>query len=294
MIAVGIDIGGTQIKAAAFSAHGAMLCQRTLPTDDAADRYPPNFAVNVRTLIAELEAEVGAASTVGISAPGLADPDGQRIAYMPGRMFGLEGFDWPEWLGRRAHVLNDAHAALLGEVWQGSACGMRNAILLTLGTGVGGAIWSDGRLLKGGNGRAGHFGHTSLNPYGRPTIAGTPGGLENWIGNHNIRERSDGRFGTTHEVVEAFVAGDVFAAEVWLKSIRALASGIVSFINILDPEAIIIGGGIAKAGRALFAPLQEVLDEMEWRPGGAKAKLLAAQLGEWAGTYGAAWYGMIS
>ena len=294
MIAVGIDIGGTQIKAAAFSAHGAILCQRTLPTDDVADQCPPNFAVNVRTLLAELEAEVGPVATVGISAPGLADPDGQRISYMPGRMFGLEGFDWREWLGRRARVLNDAHAALLGEVWQGSAYGMKHAILLTLGTGVGGAIWSDGRLLSGSNGRAGHFGHTSLNPYGRPTITGTPGGLEDWIGNHNIRERSDGRFGTTHEVVEAFVAGDVFAGEVWLKSIRALASGIVSFINVLDPEAIIIGGGIAKAGRALFIPLQAVLDEMEWRPGGAKVKLLAAQLGEWAGAYGAAWYGMVA
>ncbi len=294
MIALGIDIGGTQIKAAAFSAQGAMLCERTLPTDDVPGKSPPLFAVHVRTLIAQLEAEVGHAETVGISAPGLADYDGRTISHMPGRMHGLEGFDWAAKLEREVRVLNDAHAALLGEVWQGAACGLKHAIMLTLGTGVGGAIWSEGRLIRGRNGRAGHLGHTSLNPYGRPTIAGTPGGLENWIGNHNITERSDGRFASTHELVAAFVEGDTFAAEVWLKSIRALACSVASFINVLDPEAVIIGGGIAQAGRALFDPLQDMLDEVEWRPSGAKTKLLAAQLGEWAGAYGAAWYGMIA
>ena len=294
MIALGIDIGGTQIKAAAYSAQGEMLCERTMPTHDAPGKSPPIFAIHTRTLIEQLEAEVGQAESVGISAPGLADHDGRSISYMPGRMHGLEGFDWPAKLGRNVRVLNDAHAALLGEVWQGAACGLKHAIMLTLGTGVGGAIWSEGRLIRGRNGRAGHLGHTSLNPYGEPTITGTPGGLENWIGNHNILERTDGRFATTHELVAAYNQGDTFAAEVWLKSIRALACGIASFINILDPEAVIIGGGIAKSGDALFIPLHEALDEIEWRPGGAKTKLLPAQLGEWAGAYGAAWYGMIA
>ena len=294
MTAIGIDIGGTQIKAAAFSETGEVLCQRTLPTEDHGGENPPPFAVNVRSLVADLETATERAGTGGISAPGLSDADGRSISYMPGRMHGLEGFDWEVWLGRQARVMNDAHAALLGEVWQGAAKGLRHAVLLTLGTGVGGAIWSEGRLIRGRCGRAGHIGHMSLNPYGRPTIAGMPGGLEDWMGNHNIEERSNGRFATTHDLVAAYAAGDTFAAEVWLKSIRALAVAVSSLVNIVDPEAVILGGGIAKAGSALFLPLQEALDEVEWRPGGATVKLLAAQLGEWAGTYGAAWQGMIS
>lgn len=293
MVALGIDIGGTQIKAAAFSGTGELLFQRTLPTEDGETMGPPTFAVNVRTLVDELEKLTGRAETIGISAPGLADQDGRMISFMPGRMRGLEGFDWSEWLEREVAVLNDAHAALLGEVWQGAAMGLQHAILLTLGTGVGGAIWSEGRLLRGRIGRAGHFGHMCLNPYGKASISGTPGGLEDWIGNHNIGARSDGRFKTTHELVEAVVEGDIFATEVWSNSIRALGCAVASLVNILDPEAVIIGGGIASAGEVLFLPLQAVLDEVEWRPGGATAKILAAQLGEWAGTYGAAWQGMI-
>jgi glucokinase len=294
MAAVGIDIGGTQIKAAAFSRAGDLLCQRTMPTEDFAGNARPQFAENVRAMFARLCDEVGGVETVGLSAPGLADAEGRTISCMPGRMAGLEGFDWSEWLGRDVVVLNDAHAALLGEVWQGAARGLKHAILLTLGTGVGGAIWSDGRLVRGRMGRAGHFGHISLNPYGEQTIARTPGGLENWIGNHNIVERSDGRFSTTHELVAAFREGDPFAAEVWLKSIRALACGIASLINVLDPEAVIIGGGIAKAGPSLFIPLDVELDRIEWRPGGAKTPVRAALLGEWAGAYGAAWMGLLN
>ena len=78
----------------------------------------------------------------------------------------------------------------------------------------------------------------------------------------------------------------------WLKSIRALGCAIASLVNVVDPEAVILGGGIAKAGPALFGPLQDVLEEVEWCPGGAQVKILSALLGEWAGTYGAAWQGM--
>jgi glucokinase len=286
---LGIDIGGTQIKASAFSADGVLLARNTAQTEDAPGRGIPRFAHHVKALINAMQSKVGEqASGIGISAPGLAAKDARSIAHMPGRMHGLEGFDWSAWLGCHVPVLNDAHAALFGEVWQGAAKGMQHAILLTLGTGVGGAIWSDGRLLKGHTGRAGHLGHVSLDPLGAPTITGIPGGLEDWIGNHNIVQRSAGRFATTHELVAAYVAGDSFATEVWLKSIRALGCAIASFINVLDPEAVLIGGGIARAGDALFLPLQKVLDETEWRPAGARVKLLPATLGEWAGTYGAA------
>jgi glucokinase len=289
-VAIGIDLGGTQIKGRALDSTGNEVASRVVETEDRPGNGVPQFAANVKALVEVLEQIAGTrADRIGISAPGLTDRAGRKIAFMPGRMRGLEGFDWSDWLGRPVPVLNDAHAALLGEVWLGAGRGLRDAILLTLGTGVGGAVWSGGRLLRGALGRAGHFGHACLDVHGAPTITGMPGGLENWIGNHNIPERTGGRFSTTHELVAAYETGDAEAARVWEKSIRGLGCAIASLINVLDPEAVIIGGGIARAGRALFEPLGRVLDECEWRPAGHRVNIVPAELGEWAGTCGAAW-----
>ena len=115
-----------------------------------------------------------------------------------------------------------------------------------------------------------------------------PGALECAIGNWNIRDRTGGRFATTHALLDAYRSGDEFARSVWLASIRALACALASFINILDPEAIILGGGIAQAGDALFDPLREELAQVEWRPAGHAVRILPAKLGEWAGAIGAA------
>ena len=204
-------------------------------------------------------------------------------------MHGIEGFDWGAFLEREVPVLNDAHAALLGEVWQGAAKGAKDAILLTLGTGVGGAILSDGRLLKGSFGRAGHLGHVSVTEGVERSIFGTPGSLEAAIGNYTVGVRSNGRFSSTREIVEAHCAGDADATVIWEKSLRILARAITSFINILDPEIVIIGGGITKAGPILFEPLAIYLDEIEWRPAGRRVGIVPGALGEWAGAYGAAW-----
>lgn len=143
-------------------------------------------------------------------------------------------------------------------------------------------------LLRGHIGRAGHLGHICLDLDGAKDITNVPGSLEDLIGNWTVQQRSRGRFATTHELVAAYEAGDVLATEVWLRSIRALGCAIASFVNVLDPEAVVIGGGIARSGRSLFGPLQRVLDEVEWRPGGARVKLLSAKLGEFAGACGAA------
>ena len=167
-------------------------------------------------------------------------------------------------------------------------------VLFTLGTGVGGAAMVDGRLLRGHIGRAGHLGHASLDPDGPPDCAGTPGSLEVAIGNCTIQARSGGRFHTTHDLIAAHLKGDAEASAIWLKSVKALAAAICSFINILDPEAVIVGGGIARAGAALFGPLQRFLERMEWRPGGHRARILPAQLGELAGAFGAAHNSLLS
>ena len=115
-----------------------------------------------------------------------------------------------------------------------------------------------------------------------------PGSLETAIGNCTIRERSSGRFHTTHDLVAAHLAGDAGATKIWLASVKALACAIGSFINILDPKAVIVGGGISRARAALFKPLETFVREVEWQPGGHRAKILPAKLGEFAGALGSA------
>jgi len=290
--ALGIDLGGSSIKAIAVTPEGELLSRHNLEFDPAKNM---EWAEKIRALVQHLQRESGApADGIGLSAPGLAAADGRSIVCMPERLQGLEGLDWTKFLGaaKTVPVLNDAHAALLGEAWVGAARGFQNVIMLTLGTGVGGAAMVDGRLLRGQIGRAGHLGHSSLDPDGPPDCAGTPGSLEVAIGNCTVQQRSHGRFQATHDLIAAHLKGDAEATAVWLKSAKALAAAVCSFINILDPEAVFIGGGIARAANALFEPLQQFLEPIEWRPVGQRARILAAQLGEFAGAFGAAANGL--
>ena len=289
---LGIDLGGSSIKAVAVTPAGELLSRHNIEFDPAQNM---EWAEKIRALVRHLQHECGdPADGIGLSAPGLAAADGRSIVCMPERLQGLEGLDWTKFLSaaRTVPVLNDAHAALLGEAWVGAARGLQNVIMLTLGTGVGGAAMVDGRLLRGHIGRGGHLGHSSLDPDGPPDCAGTPGSLEVAIGNCTIQERSRGRFQSTHDLIAAYLKGDAEAAAIWLKSVKALAAAVCSFINILDPEAVIIGGGIARAGTALFGPLQEFLEPIEWRPIGQRTRIISAQLGEFAGAIGAASSGL--
>lgn len=289
---VGIDLGGTQIKAAAFSPDGALLHRETHPTRDG-DRVGgvPAWADAIGRLVVAWTERFGApAGRIGLAAPGLPARDGRSILSMPLRMSGLEGFDWGAFLERSdgVPVINDAHAALLGEAWQGAARGRAHAVLLTLGTGVGGAVLADGRLLRGAIGRAGHLGHISLDTHGPVGILRTPGAVEELVGECSLPARSGGRFQTTRALLDAAAGGDAAAAAIWGASIRALACAIASCINVLDPEVVILGGGVTEAGERLWQPLERELDEIEWRPRGHRVPIVRAELGGWAGTYGAA------
>jgi glucokinase len=290
--AIGVDLGGTNIKVAVVLPDGKILDQLTCETWDGST---VSWAETIKQRIKEIENDRREpARWIGLAAPGLAARDNRSIINMPGKLHGLEGLNWTDFLQTPypVPVLNDAHAALLGEVWVGSAAGYRNAVLLTLGTGVGGAILAEGRLFKGHIGRAGHLGHVSLNPDGPPDIVGTPGSLEQTIGNSTLGSRSGGRFTSTRKLVEAHLSGDSEATEIWLRSIHNLAAGITSIINALDPEVIILGGGIAEAGSALFDPLAGFMERIEWRPQGHRVQIIPAALGDLAGTLGAAYYAM--
>jgi glucokinase len=292
--AVGIDLGGTNIKAVIVDGSGRVLDRRTRETNDRTDSIA-DWAGFIRATIAEFENSVSTkVAHVGLSAPGVPSTDGRCIEFCPDKVIGLERFDWTNALQRDrvVPVLNDAKAALLAEAWTGAARNFPNAILLTLGTGVGGAVLCNGKLFMGAHGRAGHLGHISLDPFGPKSIIESPGALEMWIGNHNIAARIGGRFHSTHELVEAVGRSDAEAIAAWRKSIRALAAGIVSLVHAFDPDAIIIGGGIARAGADLFDPLNAELDEIEWRPTGQRVPIIPAALGEWAGAIGSAYHAM--
>jgi len=285
---IGIDLGGSCVKAVVVTPAGETLAKHNLPFNPSADM---EWANRLHELVQSIEEEqCGRPDDMGFSAPGLAAPDGSCITHMPVRLEGLVSLNWQKFFdfGKAIPVLNDGHAALLGEAWLGAAKGFQTVILLTLGTGVGGAALVEGKLLRGRTGKAGHFAHTSLGPDGPQDDCGCPSSLELAIGNCSIPERSNGRFTHTGEMMEAIENGDDEAEKIWLKSLKGLATAICSFSNILDPEAVILGGGIAKAGDRLFVPLREYLDPLLWKTDDYEIKLLPAQLGDLAGAYGAA------
>ncbi|HEY3129478.1 MAG TPA: ROK family protein [Acidobacteriota bacterium] len=300
MYSIGIDLGATKIKAVSVDSSGQVLAQIRESTDDASSLQgspdAPLWAKKITSLIEKLETrQKSTASCVGIAAPGLAAPDNRSIRLMPGRLAGLEGLDWTDFLGRSdiVCVLNDAHAALVGEHWMGAARGYSEVMLLTLGTGVGGALMIRGQLYQGVRARAGHLGHITLNSTASPDIVGIPGSLEERFGECTLQRRSQGKYKSTQQLVEDYRCGNPEAASIWVESVRQLACAIASLVNVIDPEAVIIAGGIAQAKDSLFDPLSGFLEQMEWRVGGERVKILPASLGDLSGALGAARYAMM-
>ena len=286
---IGIDIGATFIKAVAVSPDGGEISRsvRSTPTERVALVRAVREVIDSLGGVAEDQG-----TSLGLSSPGLADREARSIRWMQGRTEAVQGLDWTAELGIRVAVLNDAHAATLAEAWIGAARGYSDVVLLTLGTGIGGGILVGGELLRGHLGRAGHLGHLCLDVDGPLDICSTPGSLEEAVADCGVEARTNGRFKTTREVVEAAANGDEAAARTWARSIRSLACGLASIINAVDPEVVVLGGGIAKAGDSLFEPLRAVLDEVEWRPTDEAVLVVPAQLGDLAGAFGAARFAM--
>ncbi len=290
-LSIGIDLGCTNIKGVLIDVDGNILEQHRQETIEQDDQH---WKSAVAAMIKKLQRISSAKiKNIGLSAPGLANSENTFISFMPGRLPGLENFNWTTFTGERIYVLNDAHAALMAEAAFGAAKGMQHAILLTLGTGVGGGILINGQLYQGLSQMAGHLGHTTVdadNP--NMDVTNMPGSIEEAIGNLSITQRSMGKFNTTFEVVDAYKRGDSFASWLWLSSVRKLAISIASAINVLSPEAVIIGGGISLAGDDLTKPLNDFLDLYEWRPGGKKTHVKLAQFSDLAGAMGAAGFAL--
>ncbi len=289
-ITIGIDLGGTRIKGVAVDGNGKILYQTYTPTNDGEGEV---WKVAIKTTVEDLLQKLNTENIpVGISAPGLPNKENSAIAFMPGRLEGLENFSWSEYLQNPVCVLNDGIAALVAEAKTGAAKESTNAILITLGTGVGGALLINKQPYQGSFNKAGHIGHMVIDSNDDCDVTGMPGSLEECIGNCSIEKRSKGKFTSTQDVLNAYKGGDEFAKNIWLTSVRKLAVGLASVSNFISPDTIIVGGGIAEANEDLFIPLNKWFDEFEWQPGGIRPQIVKAVHGDLAGAIGAACFAM--
>ena len=286
-LAIGIDVGGTNIKGILLNEQGEILKQHYAPTnDEPGSKWREIILEMVSFLKTGLSEPV---AVIGLSCPGFADETNKCIAHLPNRLAGVENFIWEDYFGTTTFVINDAHAALIAEAKFGTLKGFKNAVLLTLGTGVGGAILINGELYQGLSQMAGHFGHTSINSYDDETsILGIPGSLEYAIGNYSIERRSRGLYKSTYELLNAYKENNSFATWLWLDSVRKLGLTIASLANSLSPEIIVLAGGITKAGDALFKPLHDFIDIYEFRPKGKLTIIKEATFSDLSGAVGAA------
>lgn len=282
---IGIDLGGTAIKLGRFNRDGNCLESLTIPTPQPA------------TPTAVLDAMVDAiafinpnrtAVAIGVGTPGPADAAG-RIAIVGINLDSWQNIPLADWLeaktGLPTIIANDANCAGLGEAWLGAGRQFRNLILLTLGTGVGGAIILDGKLFVGHGGAAGELGLVTLNPDGPPCNSGNQGSLEQYVSVVAIRRRTGME---PEELGKLAKAGDRIALEFWRNYGRDLGIGLTSSIYVLAPEAVVIGGGVS-ASAEFFIP--SAIAEIERRvlPSSRTGlQLLPAQLGNSAGIVGAA------
>ena len=291
---LGIDLGGTNIKAVLTNPKGEILEEMLRPTMDIEEiDNSIVWKTNIKEMIANFQTKTNhSIAHIGISSPGTINAENTGVISNGTKLLGIENFIWKEYLQQEVYVLNDAHSALFAESRIGIGKGYKNILMLTLGTGVGGGIMINGEILQGQQGRAGHIGHFSVNQNYQIDAVQTPGSLESSIGEETIEKRTYGKFTATKDLVAAHINGDTFATWVWLNSVQSLARGITSLINIISPELIILGGGISKAGGALLNPLNDFLDIYEWRPAGFKTPIKLAELENNAGSVGAALFAM--
>lgn len=282
---LGIDLGGTAIKLGRFTQEGVCLQSLSVPTPQPAT--PEAVLAAMTDAVNQLDPKQQAVA-IGVGTPGPADAAG-RIARVAINLTGWRDVPLADWLeaatGRSTIVANDANCAGLGEAWLGAGRWFRNLILLTLGTGVGGAIILDGRLFVGHDGTAGELGLITLNPDGPRCNSGNHGSLEQYASVQAIRRQT----GLEPEEVGALAtAGDTQALEFWTRYGHDLGAGLASLIYVLAPEAVIIGGGVSASADFFFPAVQRAIEQRVLASSRTGLQLLRAELGNQAGIVGAA------
>ncbi len=249
---IGIDFGGTKIEAVGLAADGAVLALKRVPNPGA---YAPAIEA-VADLVGFIEAETGRTGTIGMGTPGSQSPRtglmrNANSTYLNGRRF---GDDLEVRLGRRVRLANDANCLALSEATDGAAAGAKTAFAIIIGTGCGGGLVVDGRLVEGIGGIAAEIGHISL-PWpsadeapGPKCWCGLNGCLENWVSGSGLQRDHLERTGQALDapgIVAAARAGEATAVESLDRYIDRLGRAIAMTANLVDPDVFVLGGGMS-------------------------------------------------
>jgi glucokinase len=308
---IGIDLGGTAIKFGLLREDGRFgaTLERPTPTDRGCDGVVEQMVAGARELAKRAADDGDDVAAVGIGAPGpLRISDGVIVA-MP-NIPGMENVPLRdrvgEGLGLPAVLENDANAAALGEFLCGAGQAGEDMVLLTLGTGLGSGIIVGGEILHGAHEMGAEIGHMIVQPGGEPCGCGQQGCLERYCSATYMSRRAARRIERegvsgpladalkskgeidARDVERARAEGDAFAAEMWDETVYYLAVGCVNICRIFDPDEIVLGGGLANAGEALTAPLQEHFERLHWSMAPPATSIALARLGNDAGAAGAA------
>lgn len=306
-LVVGVDLGGTKVLGVAVdpSRPAEVVAEVRVLTPAGAGPIVEAIA----TVVERLAADAGPVDALGIGAAGLVDRDGV-LRYGPNLPLvtdlDLRG-TFSARFGVPVAVDNDATCAAWAEAQVGAAAGARHAVLVTLGTGIGAGIIADGRRLRGAHGLAGEPGHLCVDPQGPRCPCGRRGCWERFASGSGLARLAldaaaagripgvldlaggDAESVRGEHVTRAAEEGDAGAAEVLRDLGWWVALGLAGLVNVLDPEVVVIGGGLVAAGEALLAPTRAAFAELvlgtEHRP---RVPIVAARLGVGAGAVGAA------
>ncbi len=312
---VGLDIGGTNTRVGLVPAQGGRpvaLAQRGTPALGAQDVVVDELAAVVEEVI---ETGLGAVGDpdgevlgLGIGTPGPLDLE--RGIVLDAFNLGWKSFPLRDALGKAvglpAILDNDANCATWGEYWQGAGRGARSLVGVTLGTGIGGAIILEGKLVHGASATAGELGHMSIDFHGRRCKCGNYGCLEAYASGPNIAARAregleagaesvltslvegDLTHLTAATVYEAILEGDAYAGEVMLETAKILGAGVANIVNVLNPQVVVIVGGVTLAGHYLFNPLRAEVRRRAFKTAEQACKIVPGELPQTAGVIGAA------
>lgn len=311
---LGVDLGGTNIVVGAMPEDGSReLAIRSEPThaergsEAVVDRIVSMIAQVISDVIASHDAQPHDFLGVGIGAPGPLDRERGIVIVAPN--LGWRDFPLRNAISDRirlpATLDNDANCATLGEWWRGAAQGGRNVVGITIGTGIGGGIVIDGKLYHGSSDVAGEIGHTTIDSTGRYCRCGNYGCLEAYASGPAIALRArealerdevsalhkmvkgDLDLLTAATVYEAAHRGDALALEVVRDTARFLGTGIANLLNTVNPDVVVITGGVTRAGDRLFEPLRAEVKRRAFRPAVAACRIVPGTLEGTAGVVGA-------
>lgn len=304
---IGIDIGGTNIKAGAVDFRGTILARKYEPTEAALGAEAIFNKLQSITAFLQENVKDGHLKAVGLGVPG-AVLSKQGVVTQAPNIPVWDGLPiqkiMQERLQRPCFIENDANAIALGEVWMGVGRGARHVVCLTLGTGVGGGIISEGELLRGADGMAAEPGHLTVDLNGPRCNCGSQGCLETYASSTGILRRmlellpnrpestlakvSPDAI-TTAVIYEHAVKGDPLSIELLERAGKGLGVGLATLVNIFNPEIIIIGGGVAAAWDLLIPPALNTMRERAFKAPAARVRVVRAEKQDDAGIYGNAY-----